>query len=129
MAKVVELDGRMVLLLIDIGPADKRNLKQITLRCLGWRVNLDSAGAVAGGGFDTAGSGEREREEWGCFAMNVTSINMAGVATFIALGIHPLNWLEAKRAKIAAVVAVVLWFSLPGARVTIILLGTNILNL
>lgn len=51
----------------------------------------------------------------GAFALLLTyliSVNLAGVATFLAQGIRPRTWWEAKRARRATVTALALWISL-----------------
>jgi uncharacterized hydrophobic protein (TIGR00341 family) len=43
---------------------------------------------------------------------NVVCVNLAGVITFLALGVRPRTWWEAKRAKRATRLAVLLWAGL-----------------
>ena len=52
---------------------------------------------------------------------NVAAINLAGVVTFLTLGLRPLNWYEAAEAKKATVIAITLWVLLLGILVTAIL--------
>lgn len=75
---------------------------------------------------------EHIAEAWGAFVllvMNVTSVNLAAVATFFVLGVQPRDWLEARRATWATALALIWWFSLLGVLVAIIFLGTNVWNL
>jgi len=61
---------------------------------------------------------------WGAmllFVANFISVNLSGVATFLAQGIRPLSWLEAKRAKRASIVAIALWLLMLAVLVVIIL--------
>ncbi len=46
------------------------------------------------------------------FLANLISVNLAGVATFLARGIHPRSWWEAERASRAARKAMALWIVL-----------------
>lgn len=55
------------------------------------------------------------------FLVNLISVNLAGVATFIAQGIFPRNWWEADRAKRATFVALMLWALLLAALLSFIL--------
>ncbi len=69
------------------------------------------------------GSGH-ESLAWGAmllFVANFISVNLSGVATFLAQGIRPLSWLEAKRAKRASIVAIALWLLMLAVLVVIIL--------
>ncbi|MFZ5426504.1 MAG: TIGR00341 family protein [Thermodesulfobacteriota bacterium] len=43
------------------------------------------------------------------FLINVISLNLAGVAAFVAHGIQPMRWWEARRARSMTVKAVVVW--------------------
>lgn len=43
------------------------------------------------------------------FLTNIICINLAGVVSFLVQGIHPIKWWEQKKAKKAAVGAVILW--------------------
>lgn len=52
---------------------------------------------------------------------NVAAINLAGVVTFLVLGLRPLNWYEADEAKKATVSAITLWILLLGILITAIL--------
>lgn len=69
------------------------------------------------------GSGH-ESLAWGAmllFVANFISVNLSGVATFLAQGIRPLSWLEAKRAKRASIVAIALSLLMLAVLVVIIL--------
>jgi len=69
------------------------------------------------------GSGH-ESLAWGAillFVANFISVNLSGVATFLAQGIRPLGWLEAKRAKRTSIVAIALWVLMLAVLVAIIL--------
>ncbi len=46
------------------------------------------------------------------FFVNVDSINLSGVITFVLQGIQPKKWWEAKMAKKSVRIAVVLWIVL-----------------
>uniref|UniRef100_A0A7C4EJ97 Uncharacterized protein n=1 Tax=Fundidesulfovibrio putealis TaxID=270496 RepID=A0A7C4EJ97_9BACT len=46
----------------------------------------------------------------------------AGVAAFVALGIQPMRWWEAKRARSMTVKAVVVWAVLPAVTAGFVLL-------
>lgn len=48
-------------------------------------------------------------------AVNMISINLAGVVTFLIQGVRPLNWWEASRAKKATLYAIIIWMSLLAA--------------
>jgi len=61
---------------------------------------------------------------WGAMLLFVTNficVNLSGVATFLAQGIRPSGWLEAKKAKRTSLVAIVLWIFMLAALVIIIL--------
>ncbi len=45
-------------------------------------------------------------------AINMICINIAGVVTFLLLGVRPLNWWEASKAKKATLYAIIIWVSL-----------------
>ena len=69
------------------------------------------------------GSGH-EALAWGAMLLFVTNficVNLSGVATFLAQGIRPLGWLEAKKAKRNSLVAIALWIVMLVALVVIIL--------
>lgn len=57
------------------------------------------------------------------FLVNLICVNLAGVVTFLARGIRPLSWWEAKRAKKAARLAIVLWSGLLVILAVLILLS------
>ena len=56
------------------------------------------------------------------FLANLISINLAGVATFLAQGIEPRTWWEAKKAKRATLLAIAGWVLLLAILIFIILL-------
>jgi len=69
------------------------------------------------------GSGN-ESLAWGAmllFIANFIAINLSGVATFLAQGIRPQRWSEAKRAKRASIAAMALWLLMLALLVYIIL--------
>ncbi|WP_316967012.1 DUF389 domain-containing protein [Candidatus Methanocrinis natronophilus] len=69
------------------------------------------------------GSGN-ESLAWGAmllFVANFIAINLSGVATFLAQGIRPQRWSQAKRAKRASIAAMVLWILMLAHLVYIIL--------
>lgn len=69
------------------------------------------------------GSGQ-ESLAWGAmllFVANFIAINLSGVATFLAQGIRPQRWSEAKRAKRASIAAIVLWLLMLALLIYIIL--------
>jgi len=45
-------------------------------------------------------------------AINMISINIAGVVTFLFQGVRPLNWWEASKAKKATRLAIIIWVAL-----------------
>jgi uncharacterized hydrophobic protein (TIGR00341 family) len=51
------------------------------------------------------------------FLVNLICVNLAGVLTFLAQGIRPLTWWEAKKAKRAAQKAILIWAILLAALV------------
>jgi uncharacterized membrane protein len=46
------------------------------------------------------------------FLVNLVSINLSGIVTFLVQGIRPKRWWEAKKAARAVRLAVILWVSL-----------------
>ncbi len=46
------------------------------------------------------------------FLVNIISLNLAGVATFVVSGVQPMSWWEAKRARILTLKAVSVWIVL-----------------
>ena len=56
------------------------------------------------------------------FLVNLISINLAGVTTFMAQGIHPATWWEKDQAKKATHTALKLWIALFAVLVVLILL-------
>ena len=57
------------------------------------------------------------------FLANLISVNLAGVVTFLAQGIEPRTWWEAKKAKEATVLAIVGWVLLLAILIIIIFSG------
>ncbi len=57
------------------------------------------------------------------FLANLISVNLAGVVTFLAQGIEPRTWWEAKKAKQATVLAIVVWVLLLSILMIIISFG------
>ena len=62
------------------------------------------------------------------FLVNVVSINLAGVVTFLFQGIRPKKWWEAKKAKRAVRIAIILWIVLLLALAVLILLEQQLKN-
>jgi uncharacterized hydrophobic protein (TIGR00341 family) len=56
------------------------------------------------------------------FLMNIICINLAGVATFLAQGIEPRTWWDAKKAKRVALIVLSIWILLLLILIIIILL-------
>jgi uncharacterized hydrophobic protein (TIGR00341 family) len=78
---------------------------------------LVTFGLLLGGGASLAA--------WGALALfliNLVCVNLAGVARFVARGIHPVNWWEEERAKKATRIALGLWTLLLAALAGAILL-------
>jgi len=65
-----------------------------------------AAGILAGAGYWQEAAGAAL-----LVAINVTCVNLAGVATFATQGIRPKLWYEAKRAKKASLIAIAIWIS------------------
>ncbi len=63
-----------------------------------------AAGILAGAGYWIEAAGAIL-----LVAINVTCVNLAGVATFVTQGIRPKYWYEAERAKTATGIAIALW--------------------
>jgi uncharacterized hydrophobic protein (TIGR00341 family) len=59
------------------------------------------------------------------FLVNIICINLAGVVTFLAQGIHPKTWWEAEKAKKATRIAIALWIILLSALIAAILLSQS----
>jgi len=57
------------------------------------------------------------------FLVNLICVNLAAILTFLIQGIRPLTWWEAKKAKKATQIAIVLWTFLLVALVTILILS------
>jgi uncharacterized hydrophobic protein (TIGR00341 family) len=60
------------------------------------------------------------------FITNFICVNLAGVAIFLAQGIRPADWLEARKAKNATYLALLLWIVMLGALVAIIIVFKNV---
>ncbi len=58
-------------------------------------------------------------------ATNVICVNLAGVLTFVAQGLRPQSWWEAKRAKQATMIALATWAVLLGILILLIYLEWN----
>jgi len=65
-----------------------------------------AAGILAGAGY-----WQEARGAILLVAINVTCVNLAGVATFVAQGIRPKIWYEAERARTATRIALTLWIA------------------
>jgi uncharacterized membrane protein len=74
-------------------------------------------GLLLGGGHSALAMGALS-----LFLMNLVSVNLAGVATFLAQGIHPATWWEKARSARATGLAIALWVVLLAALVSMILL-------
>lgn len=59
------------------------------------------------------------------FLVNIICINLAGVVTFLAQGIHPKTWWEAEKARKATRIAIALWITLLSALIVAILLSQS----
>jgi hypothetical protein len=55
----------------------------------------------------------------------VICVNLAGVLTFVAQGLRPLSWWEAKRARQATIFAIVTWAILLAILILLIYLELN----
>ncbi len=78
---------------------------------------LVAFGLLLGGGHSALAMGALS-----LFFMNLVSVNLAGVATFLAQGIHPATWWEKARSARATGLAIALWVVLLAALVGMILL-------
>ncbi len=78
---------------------------------------LAAFGLLLGGGEPTLAAGA-----FSLFLMNLICVNLAGVTTFLAQGIHPAAWLEKDRAAKATRIAIGLWVALLMALLGLILL-------
>jgi uncharacterized membrane protein len=56
------------------------------------------------------------------FLVNLISINLSGVVTFLVQGIHPATWWEKDKAEKATYTAIRLWVGLLAVLVALILL-------
>jgi uncharacterized hydrophobic protein (TIGR00341 family) len=54
---------------------------------------------------------------------NLICVNLSGVMVFLVLGIRPLSWWEAEKAKKATLRAIILWFGLLAVLVLLIILS------
>jgi uncharacterized hydrophobic protein (TIGR00341 family) len=70
---------------------------------------LVTAGLLYGSGLTAAATGALLLT-----ATNVVCVNLAGVATFLAVGVRPRRWLAAERARKGTAFAMVLWIVLLG---------------
>jgi uncharacterized hydrophobic protein (TIGR00341 family) len=68
---------------------------------------LVATGLLLGAGYASAAGGAML-----LFLVNLVSINLSGIGTFNVQGIRPKRWWEAKKAKRAVRLAVILWVSL-----------------
>lgn len=57
----------------------------------------------------------------GLVSVNIICINLAGVATFLAQGVGPRVWWEAKRAKRATIIAISIWTLLLGGLIALMM--------
>jgi len=57
------------------------------------------------------------------FLANLISVNLAGVVTFLAQGIEPRTWWEAKKAKEATVLAIIVWILLLAILIMVVFFG------
>lgn len=77
-----------------------------------------AGGLLLGGGYTGAAEGA-----FLLTAVNLISVNLAGVVTFLAQGVQPFRWWEAERARRATGVAVGVWTALLLALVAVIIWG------
>jgi uncharacterized hydrophobic protein (TIGR00341 family) len=77
---------------------------------------LVAAGLLLGGGYPDAGGGALLLT-----LVNLIGVNLAGVVTFLALGVRPNRWWEAERARRSTAVAVAVWSLLLAGLVAAIL--------
>lgn len=77
---------------------------------------LVAAGLLLGGGYPAAGGGALLLT-----LANLIGINLAGVVTFLALGVRPNRWWEAERARKSTALAVAVWTVLLAGLVAVIL--------
>ncbi|HNX40075.1 MAG TPA: TIGR00341 family protein, partial [Methanothrix sp.] len=59
------------------------------------------------------------------FLANFISVNLAGVVTFLAQGIEPRTWWEARNAKKATILAIVGWIIMLAILIIVIFLGDH----
>lgn len=78
---------------------------------------LATAGMLAGAGYGRLALGAAS-----LFLTNVTCVNLAGMLTFLAQGIRPRTWWEAKNAQRATRIAMGFWVALLAVLLIIILL-------
>jgi uncharacterized membrane protein len=60
------------------------------------------------------------------FAVNIVSVNLSGVLTFVLQGIRPRRWWEAEKARKAVMAAVALWVLLLGLLALLIIFAQKI---
>lgn len=77
---------------------------------------LVAAGLLFGGGYPEAGNGALLLT-----LVNLIGVNLAGVVTFLAMGVRPNRWWEAERARRSTAVAVAAWSLLLAGLVAAIL--------
>lgn len=77
---------------------------------------LVAAGLLLGGGYPGAGGGALLLT-----LANLIGINLAGVVTFLVLGVRPNRWWEAERARRSTALAVAVWTVLLAGLVAVIL--------
>ena len=56
------------------------------------------------------------------FLVNLMSVNLAGVTTFLVQGIHPATWWEKDQAKKATYTALKIWVAMLAVLIVLILL-------
>ena len=78
---------------------------------------LVTFGLLLGGGHPALAMGALS-----LFLVNLISVNLAGVTTFMAQGIHPANWWEKDQAEKATHIALKIWVALLAVLVGLILL-------
>ena len=77
-------------------------------------------GLLLGGGFLAESTGA-----FFLLVINMISINIAGVVTFLSKGLQPIYWWEASKAKKATRYAIVLWVSLLLILISLLFISTN----
>jgi hypothetical protein len=79
-----------------------------------------ATGLLFGGGFTTEALAAAT-----LLVTNITCVNLAGVATFLAQRVAPREWWEAERARKTALVAMGTWVSMLTVLVLLILFAWN----